>query len=628
MFSSIGLTLSGLIFTSVIANVYLEKKKYNNLENNIYRFLIIQTLFLLVLELCCVYTMSIRFEIPVINEILCRLYILGDVIWIAALIAYVKTLISGNKYENIFDLLKDKWMFGIINAGAILYIISCFLDIKYTSGINNELYVIGGKCVYVLYIAFIIVGFYMIKILAKDLDKDNLIKKLPIFMFMICFAVVGVIQLLYADLNDLTFLFAFYIVAMYFTIESQDIKLVSELEDAKKKAEDADKAKTDFLSKMSHEIRTPMNVILGFSETLMGEKELTEANTKKDVKNIYNAGKTLLEIINNILIFSRIESGRERVEESEYAISDIVGELDSYVRSKIEQSNVTFNINVDNNIPSTYIGDKLKVYRVLLNLINNSVKYTTEGEITLNISCENLANNVADLKFQVKDTGFGMKKETLENLFKEFSTLDTKDLNISGTGLGLVLVKKLLNMLDGNITFDSEYGIGTTFEVSLKQRVVGSKKLKDVKTEYKSKRIDNNYLDCSKYKILVVDDNKLNRKVLERLLRPYKANIELLESGIECIDKIKTGSKYDLILLDHMMPELDGIETIRVLRKTNMKNLPPIVAMTANVVTEIRDEYLKEGFSDYLAKPVDIKELDKLLNKYFNKKVGGNNNDR
>ena len=183
-------------------------------------------------------------------------------------------------------------------------------------------------------------------------------------------------------------------------------------------------------------------------------------------------------------------------------------------------------------------------------------------------------------------------------------------------------------MLDGNITFDSEYGIGTTFEVSLKQRVVGSKKLKDVKTEYKSKIIDNNYLDCSKYKILVVDDNKLNRKVLERLLRPYKANIELLESGTECIDKIKTGSKYDLILLDHMMPELDGIETIRILRKTNMKNLPPIVAMTANVVTEIKDEYLKEGFSDYLAKPVDIKELDKLLNKYFNKKVGGNNNDR
>ena len=360
----------------------------------------------------------------------------------------------------------------------------------------------------------------------------------------------------------------------------------------------------------------------------MEEKELSESNTKKDVKNIYNAGKTLLEIINNILIFSRIESGREHVEESEYSISDIVGELDSYVRSKIEQSNVTFNINIDNNIPSTYIGDKLKVYRVLLNLINNSVKYTAEGEITLSISCENLSNNVADLKFQVKDTGFGMKKETLENLFKEFSTLDTKDLNISGTGLGLVLVKKLLNMLDGSITFDSEYGIGTTFEVSLKQRVVGSKKLKDVKTEYKSKRIDNNYLDYSKYKILVVDDNKLNRKVIERLLKPYKVNIELLESGTECIDKIKTGSKYDLILLDHMMPELDGIETIRILRKTNMKNLPPIVAMTANVVTEIKDEYLKEGFSDYLAKPVDIKELDKLLNKYFNKKVGGNSNDR
>lgn len=621
MFSSIGLTLSGLIFTSVIANVYLEKKKYNSLENNIYRFLIIQTLFLLVLELCCVVTMSIRFQIPVINEILCRLYILGDLVWILTLIAYVKTLVSSNKYANLEEFLKDKWMIFMIGFGFVLYVISCFLDVTYTSGANNEFYVIAGKSVYVLYAAFVLVGMYMVKILSKDLDKDNFIKKLPIFMFMLSFAIVGIIQLIYADLNDLTFLFAFCIVAMYFTIESQDTKLVRELEEAKKNAEEADRAKTDFLSKMSHEIRTPMNVILGFSETLMNKSTLTEKDTKKDVKNIYNAGKTLLEIINNILIFSRIESGKEQVEEAEYAISDIVGELDSYVRSKIEQSNVEFNINIDNNIPSNYIGDKLKLYRVLLNLINNSVKYTNEGEITLNISCNSIENDIADLRFEIKDTGLGMKRETLDNLFQEFSTLDTNDLNISGTGLGLVLVKKILNMLGGEITFDSEYGIGTNFEVSLKQKVVGSKKIKDIKIEYRNKRAEkSNYLDCSKYRILIVDDNKLNRSVLEKLLKPYKVNLELVDSGILCIEKIKAGEKYDLILLDHMMPELDGMETIRILKKANKKDLPPIVAMTANVVTEVKDEYLKEGFSDYLAKPVDLKELNKLLCKYFNNK--------
>lgn len=621
MFSSIGLTLSGLIFTSVIANVYFEKKKYNSLENNIYRFLIIQTLFLLVLELCCVFTMSIRFQIPIINEILCRIFIFGDLIWIAVLIAYVKTLVSDNKYANLDELHKDKWMSWMLCLETVLYVISCFLDVTYTSGANNEFYVIAGKSVYILYVAFVFVGTYMVRILFKDLDKDNFIKKLPIFMFLFSFAIVGIIQLIYADLNDLTFLFAFCIVAMYFTIESQDTKLVGELEEAKKNAEEADRAKTDFLSKMSHEIRTPMNVILGFSETLMSKDILIEEDVKKDVKNIYNAGKTLLEIINNILIFSRIESGKEQVEEAEYAISDIVGELDSYVRSKIEQSNVKFSINVDNDIPSNYIGDKLKLYRVLLNLINNSVKYTSEGEITLNINCNKIENDIADLRFQIKDTGLGMKKETLDNLFQEFSTLDTNDLNISGTGLGLVLVKKILNMLDGSITFDSEYGIGTTFDVSLKQKVAGSKKIKDIKIEYRNKKADkNDYLDCSGYKILIVDDNNLNRRVLEKLLKPYKANLELIDSGILCVEKIKAGEKYDLILLDHMMPELDGIETIRILKKTKSKDLPPIVAMTANVVTEMKDEYLKEGFSDYLAKPVDLKELNKLLCKYFNKK--------
>lgn len=621
MFSSIGLTLSGLILTSVIANIYFEKKKYNSLENNIYRFLIIQTLFLLVLELCCVFTMSIRFQIPIINEILCRLYILGDLVWILTLICYIKRLVSSSKYTNLESFLNDKWMIFVFNLAFILYVISCFLDITYTSGANNEFYVIAGNSVYVLYAAFVLVGTYVIRLLVTDLNKDNFIKKLPIFVFMISFFIVGIIQLIYADLNELTFLFAFCIVAMYFTIESQDTKLVGELEEAKKIAEEADKAKTDFLSKMSHEIRTPMNVILGFSETLMNKDTLTEDAVKKDVKNIYNAGKTLLEIINNILIFSRIESGKEKIEEAEYAISDIVGELDSYVRSKIEQSNVEFNINIDNNIPSNYIGDKLKVYRVLLNLINNSVKYTNEGEITLNISCDSVENDIADLRFQIKDTGLGMKRETLDNLFQEFSTLDTRDLNISGTGLGLVLVKKILNMIDGNITFDSEYGIGTTFEVSLKQKIVGSKKIKDVKVEYRTKRTErSNYLDCSKYKILVVDDNKLNRSVLEKLLKPYKVNVELIDSGILCIEKIKAGDEYDLILLDHMMPELDGMETIRILKKAKNKNLPPIVAMTANVVTEAKDEYLKAGFSDYLSKPVDLKELNKLLCKYFGKK--------
>lgn len=620
MFTSIGLTISGFVFLSVIAVVYFIKKKYGNIENNIYRFQLLLTLFLLVLEFCCVLTMSNRVTVPVLNELLCRCYILGCVIWFISIFMYMMCLVSDKKYNNINELLGETMMRIFIIVCSVSYLISCFLDMTYVSGPNDNFYVIGGRAVYVLYFVFIFVGGYMLKALFKNFTRDSLIKRLPIIMFLVIYFILSILQLLYADLNELTFLFALCVVSMYFTLENQDIKLASDLKIAKQEAEYADNAKTEFLSKMSHEIRTPMNAIMGFSESLLNNNNTSEEEIKKDVKNIYNAGKGLLEIINNILIFSRIESGRENVENIEYSLLDITSELESFVMSKINPEKVDFKINIDPSTPANFIGDKLKLYRIILNVVSNSVKFTSSGSILINISCER-NKKIGKLKIEVKDTGIGVKEEELKKIISSFNDKNNTSDYLNGTGLGLVVVKKLADMLDANIMFESEDEIGTKFSLVLNQEISGNINIVDLNDSDNS---DNNqeYFDCSDCTILIVDDNKLNRKVIEKLLIPYNAKLEIADNGLECIEKIKTGNKFDLILLDHLMPEMDGIETIKVIKKLNKKNIPPIIAMTANVVTEIKDMYIKEGFSDYLAKPVDIKELNKILKKHIKK--GGN----
>ena len=595
MLKSITLTIVGLIFTITIAIIYFRKKKYNDLKNSIYRFILLYTIFLGIAEIVCVYTMSIRNEIPVFNEILCRTYLLGIITWFSAIVCYIISQLNEN-ITTAKEILKNKLLLGYILIFSTLFIVSCFLDITYTIEEIKNYYVIGGNVTKILYIGFALVGVFLAKIIFIDLKNKEAIQKIPIIILVILYAFLGALQLVYYDLNEVIFLFSLCVVAIYFTFESQDMQLVLELEEAKHQAELADKGKTQFLTKMSHEIRTPMNVIMGYSEVLLTKKKLVEKETKEDVRNIYNAGKSLLEIINNILMYSRIESGKEVVEENEYAISDIIGELESFVYAKIDPTKTKFSIVLDGDIPSNYIGDKLKIYRVLVNLINNSIKYTETGEIILTIKCKELAENIVELKFEVKDTGIGMKKEDLDNIFTELNKVNTKDSDISGIGLGLVLTKKIINMLDGKIECESEFGIGTTFCININQKAINGTKIKDIthlKDKIKAK--EDFYFDGSNYKIMIVDDNKLNRMVIERLLKPYKIKYDSLDSSTECINKIKSGEEYDLILLDHMMPQLDGIETLRILKSMKKKNLPPVIAVTANIVTELKETYLNEG---------------------------------
>ena len=623
MFSSIGLTVCALVFITIISIFYFVKKKHRTLENDIFTMILIFTIFLLFLEIGCVYMMSIRHLYPIFNEVLCRAYILGVMIWINIILIYLHTLGRNMNDKKLIDVLKNKFLFFGTVVELSLFIISCFLEIKFTSGIYNEWYVINGTGVYVLYVAFALLCGYIIYILVSNKHNTSLYKRLPLMLFMFFLLLLTIIQLMTYDFNDLTFLFTFCVVAIYFTIENPDYHLMEELEVANINAEKANKEKTEFLSQMSHEIRTPLNSIMGYSQSIMNNKNLSLQNLKDDSKNIHSASLNLLEIVDNILDISKIESGKEKIDNVDYSLKEIIYELSSFVESKISK-NVEFVFTIDENLPSIINGDKVKIYKILNGLLSNSIKFTKTGKIKLDIK-GNIKNDNIKLIFIISDTGVGIKESDYDKLFVKFNKINQEaDVNtINSTGLGLAIVKDLVDLLEGNITFESNYGVGTKFTIEIDNKIINSDK---IGKEELIKHDELKIVDCSKYNVLLVDDNEMSRNATYNVLKRFNFNIDTVNSGLECIEKIKTNKKYDMLIIDYMMPEMDGIETISVVKRLTNYHIPNIlVVLSSNNNDDERTLSINSGFTDYLAKPLDNKSLKKLINKYFiDKEEGGN----
>lgn len=381
-------------------------------------------------------------------------------------------------------------------------------------------------------------------------------------------------------------------------MRKQNILLQKALNDAKQ----ANKAKSEFLATMSHEIRTPMNAIIGLSESALNE-ELTDI-VREDLESINSASVNLLDIIDGILDISKVESGNVELREKEYNVPKLFKDLTSIAKERIGKKKIKFNLNISNNMPTKLFGDSGKIRQVLLNLINNAIDYTIEGSVTIDAKCEKLSNNTK-LIVSVTDTGCGIEEEKLQDLFNS-----KKD-----TGMGLSIATKLIDALKGEILVESKVGEGSTFTISVTQRNVDDKVVGDIK-DYKVQKKVVNKFNAEGKNILVVDDNKLNIKVASRLLTPYGVSIDSVLSGQECIDLVKEGNEYDLILLDQMMPEMDGIETLTELKKIKGFDTPVIV-LTADAIVGKKEEYLKAGFNDYLSKPINVDELNKILKKYL-----------
>ena len=380
----------------------------------------------------------------------------------------------------------------------------------------------------------------------------------------------------------------------------------------------ADEAKSTFLAQMSHEIRTPINAVLGMNEMILRESD--DDTIKEYAENIRSAGRTLLSLINSILDFSKIEDGKMEILPVSYGTASLINDLVTSVSARAADKDLEFIVKADPTLPAKMIGDDVRIKQVISNLLTNAVKYTEKGSVTLTIHPENIDGDRLDLYVEVGDTGIGIKDEDIDSLFESFRRLDEKrNRNIEGTGLGMSIVTKLLEMMDSELHVESIYGVGSTFWFRLPQTISDHAEM----GEYSHKSILREKNDGEKHiyapdaKVLVVDDNEMNIKVAVSLLKLYGIVPETASSGYMALSMIRE-KRYDVILLDHMMPGMDGIETLNRVTSEGMRDADTaMIALTANAVVGARDSYLAAGFDDYLTKPIESALLEKMLQKYL-----------
>ena len=383
------------------------------------------------------------------------------------------------------------------------------------------------------------------------------------------------------------------------------------------RAESASQAKSDFLARMSHEIRTPMNAVIGMSD--LAQRDYGTSKCLEYLTGIKNAGLSLLTIINDILDFSKIESGRLEISAAPYETASMLNDVLTMIRVKMADKPLELVVEPDLNIPGTLIGDDIRVKQVLLNLLGNAVKYTNEGIVRFSFSGQPLGDGAIRLAFVIKDSGIGIKQEDISRLFGNFIRIDEKrNSSIEGTGLGLSIARSLCLAMNGDISVASEYGKGSVFTITLIQAVADWKPMGEmapVPTTLAGAKCAS--LIAPEAQVLVVDDFSSNLLVAEGLLAPYKMRVLTGFNGREAVELVQARS-FDLVLMDHMMPEMDGMEAVAAIRALGGRFMEvPIVALTANVVSGMKEQFLANGFNDFLAKPIDTGELDNVLQKWI-----------
>ena len=580
--------ITGIMFTLLLILVFKIKKKNNLLSNNTFFILSLSLLIGFILELIINFLSTLTLK-PVMLEVYTKLYLIFIVCWFSIFSVY--TFLISKKDDTLNKTIMI--LYALLTLVSSLSIILLPLNIDTT----NFIYLSGNSInIFKVLLPSMLCILFLRTILNRNVI--SITKCNYIYVALILLSICTFLELKY-ELNIITTILLFITYLVFLTIENPALKEYEIINNLRLRALKANMNKTDFLSNISHELRTPLASIISSIDEIKNYNLPPEF--KDTINDIVDSSSSLLDIVGNVIDINKIENKVYDIKEKDYSIKETVEKLIKMNTKKYNKENVIFKYFISESTPQNLFGDKTKIKEIINNVLDNSFKYTDKGSISLTINSE-IVSDICNLIIEIKDTGIGIKSEDLNKIFNGSDIDNEINSDVDRDGLGLLVTKNLVSLLGGTITVSSYYGSGSIFTIKIPQRL--KNELETIEQTNTTKFINK--------RILLVDDDKLNNRILKRLLNIYDIELDTCERGIECIDKINNGEHYDLILMDIMMPDMNGIDTLKKL-KSNKNFNTKVVALTADALSTSKNKYIKTGFTDYIPKPFKKEELDQKL---------------